>query len=147
MLRRILGRLKMSLELPMSRCICLLAFVFLLAACSEPPRNATPTPASTATAGDDASATTSSVVFGAQPASIRACDAIDGNATVSLSWDARSKSVGFVTIMVGDQVFAKGASTGTAATGNWVRADTVFTLLDAGSRKTLATLQIPFIDC
>ncbi len=133
--------------------ISLIAVAALLGACSETPRDATPTvavpPVATATApSPDSSATPhSSVVFTATPATVRRCDATDGNATVSLNWDVRPASIAFVTVMVGDRTFAEGTSNGTSTTGNWVRDDTVFTLVDAASRKPLATLQIPFVDC
>lgn len=89
----------------------------------------------------------SGVVFTATPATIRRCDAADGNATVTLNWDAQPASIAFVTLMVDDKVFAEGTSSGTAPTGNWVRDDTVFTLMDAASKKPIATLQIPFVEC
>ena len=133
--------------------ISLIAVAAMLGACSDTPRDATATvaalPAATSTAETlDSSATTSSnVVFTATPAAVRRCDATDGNATVALNWDARPASITFVTILVGDQTFAEGASNGTSTTGNWVRDDTVFTLVDAASKTPLATLQIPFVEC
>ena len=133
--------------------ISLIAIAALLGACSEPPRDATPTvavppAAATTAATPEANATpVSSVVFRATPATIRRCDATDGNATVSLNWDVRPSSIGFVTILVGDRTFAEGTSSGTSTTGNWVRDDTVFSLIDAASKKPLATLKVPFVEC
>ena len=133
----------------MSFRLSVLAVAVCLVACSEPPRDAAaPAVAPTAVApAADHAQTSANVVFTSNPANIRSCETTDGNATASLSWDVRSASISFVTIKVGDQVFADGASTGTSTTGNWVRADTVFSLFDAGTLKLLATLQIPFVDC
>lgn len=128
----------------MSFRLSMFAVVVCLAACSEPPRDAA-APSAAATA--DGKVVQAPVTFTSNPATIRSCDTTDGTATVSLSWDVRPAAVSFVSIKVGDQVFAEGRSTGTAATGNWVRAETTFTLFDAGSLKPLATLQIPFVDC
>lgn len=130
--------------------LSLIAAIVCLSACSESPRDAVaPTAAPTAStaAANSAEEMAKNVIFTSNPASIRSCETTDGNATASLSWDVRPASISFVTIKVGDQVFAEGNSTGTSTTGNWVRADTVFTLFDAGSLKALATLQIPFVDC
>ena len=129
--------------------LSLIAALVCLSACSESPRDAaapSPVPSANApvAAGTEA---IQNVVFTSNPANIRSCETTDGNATASLSWDVRPASVSFVTIKVGDKVFAEGASTGTATTDNWVRADTVFNLFDAGTLKLLATLQIPFVDC
>ncbi len=133
--------------------ISLIAAAALLGACSDAPRDVTPTivvppPATSNSATPDAGATlNSTVVFTATPATVRRCDAADGNATVSLNWDVQPASIAFVTLMVGDKKFAEGTSSGTSTTGNWVRDDTVFTLVDAATRKPLATLQIPFVEC
>lgn len=132
----------------MSFRLCVFAAAVCLAACSESPRDATaPSTSRSTAAAADSTATQAPVVFSSNPATIRTCEAPDGTATVSLTWDVRPASVSFVSIKVGDQVFAEGRSTGSAATGDWVRADTVFTLFDAGSLKPLATLQVPFVDC
>ena len=133
----------------MSYRLSLIAAIVCLSACSESPRDAVaPTAAATASSpAANAEEMAKNVIFTSNPASIRSCETTDGNATASLSWDVRPASISFVTIKVGDQVFAEGNSTGTSTTGNWVRADTVFTLFDAGSLKPLATLQIPFVDC
>ena len=131
----------------------LIAAAALLGACSDTPRDATttgvvPPPATSSSATPDSRVTlNSNVVFTATPATVRRCDATDGNATVTLNWDTQPASIAFVTIMVGDKTFAEGTSSGTSTTGNWVRDDTVFTLLDAATKKPLATLQIPFIEC
>lgn len=52
-----------------------------------------------------------------------------------------------MTILVGDRMFAQGSSSGTSTTGNRVRDDTVFGLIDAATKKPLATLHVPFVDC
>ena len=133
--------------------ISLIAVAAMIGACSDTPRDATPKnavpPAATSiTQTPDSRVTPNpNVLFTATPAAVRRCDATDGNATVALNWDARPASITFVTILVGDQTFAEGASNGTSTTGNWVRDDTVFTLVDAASKTPLATLQIPFVEC
>ena len=128
--------------------LSLIAALVCLSACSESPRDAAAPPAAPSASAPAAGAEAiQNIVFTSNPASIRSCEATDGNATASLSWDVRPASISFVTIKVGDKVFAEGASTGTATTDNWVRADTVFSLFDAGTLKLLATLQIPFVDC
>lgn len=130
--------------------ISLIALLSLLVACNQAPREAAPTTTTLPSAGTSVVVSPSAdanVIFTATPASIRRCDAVDGNATVSLAWDVRPASITFVTIMVGDRVFAEGTSNGTSTTGPWVRDDTVFTLVDAATKKPLTTLQIPFVDC
>ena len=129
---------------------CLITASLALAACSDTPRGVTgPQTESAAIAAPAAApaAPVAGVSFSANPATIRRCDAKDGNATVSLSWDVKPAGIEYVTLQVGGKVFANGVASGSAATGEWVRDDTVFTLLDAASKKTLATLQIPFVDC
>lgn len=131
----------------------LIAVAALLVACSDTPRDATSAasapPPATMTDATSAISTqpTSNVVFTATPATVRRCDTADGNATVALKWDVRPASVAFVTIRVGDRIFSEGSSSGTSTTGNWVRDDTVFTLIDAATKKPLATLQVPFVEC
>lgn len=129
--------------------ISLIIAAGLLAACSDSERDmAATSPSTTASAaGESRAVQNSGVVFTVTPTTIRRCDAIDGNASVALNWDVREASVGFVTILVGDRTFAEGSASGTSTTGNWVRDDTVFSLIDAATKKPLATLQVPFVDC
>lgn len=131
--------------------IAVMLFVVLASACSPSPQGVSlPTSSSSSSAivaAVPAVVPATGVKFIAEPASIRRCDAKDGNATVSLAWDVSAAGVEYITINIDGKVFAQGSATGSAATGEWVRDDTVFTLVDAATKKPLATLQIPYTDC
>ncbi|MFZ2237554.1 MAG: hypothetical protein WBP11_10925 [Dokdonella sp.] len=127
--------------------LSLIAVVALLGACSDTSHDATPTAAVSPAATNTVATPNANVVFTATPASVRRCDVSGGKTSVTLNWDVRAASISFVTIMVGDRVFSQGDSNGTSTTGNWVQENTVFTLLNAATKKPLATLQVPFVDC
>ena len=129
----------------------LIAVVALLGACSDTSHDTTPaasvSPAESPAAIKTVVTPNPNVVFTATPASVRRCDVSGGKTSVTLSWDVRPASISFVTIMVGGRVFSQGDSNGTTTTGNWVQENTVFTLVDAATKKVLTTLQVPFVDC
>ncbi|MEO8458988.1 MAG: hypothetical protein ABI451_00530 [Dokdonella sp.] len=128
----------------MSTRLIVLLFIILLGACSRAPE-----PASTAGSGPVAgSSATSTATLVAKPASIRKCDAHDGNATVTLEWDA--PGMNFMSVRVGapdGTIFSRSQGKGTAETGPWVREDTRFFLINEADQSVLARLTIPFVDC
>lgn len=133
--------------------LLLATVIAVLAACSETPADHPPRPAAPPVAvvppppAAIEPAPAAKALFTSTPASIRRCDAKDGNATVALAWDAAAAGAAFVTVIVDGKVLAEGTTTGTANTGEWVREETRFTLLDAATKQPLATLQIPFVEC
>lgn len=128
----------------MSTRLIVLFVIALLSACSR-----TPEPASTTASDPETGSTaTSTATLVAKPASIRKCDAHDGNATVTLEWDA--PGMNFMSVRVGSPdgtIFSRSQGKGTAETGAWVREDTRFFLINEADQSVLARLKIPFVDC
>ena len=82
----------------------------------------------------------------ADPNPIQVCDG-SGVGQTTLSWDAPGVSV--IEVRIGSPngtIFTRGNSTGSTATGQWVRDGMSFYLVDAAEGTTLASVVISFTD-
>ncbi|MDE1570962.1 hypothetical protein [Aquabacter sediminis] len=90
-------------------------------------------------------------IFTANPAALSSCEA---PREVSLSWDARASKAADVEVLAApsatgeSQLFAAvSGAVGTAKTGPWTRAGSLFTLRDQKTKAVLATLTIGSLPC
>lgn len=91
------------------------------------------------------------VIFTANPAAMSTCDA---PRVANLTWDASAAKVVDVEVLARenatatDVLFAaEPGATGTAKTGAWTRAGSIFTLKDQKTKAVLATVTIGTVPC
>lgn len=126
-----------SMEVSIKTFVILTVGALLISGCDYSP---TILPVSEATPG---------VEFNVVPDKLRICDP---PRAVKVSWNAAAAGVSVVKIFVrgeavADKLFASGGATGSADTGPWVSAETVFILKDGGETKQLAKIVVGSKTC